>query len=454
MFANRSLFGAVVVIGGVLTPMLFAGTLLAASPPILVAIKDTTSPASDPLAAIRAATEPTVAAKALDDALANQVDKGAAYDAYVKKMVELDYPELAYKEAQLLVAIQQDNGLAWGVIAYGNARRGEPIQAFSDLQVALQNSHDAFILRTAGQLVAWYDNQTSRTVVADKMKEEITQLRRGLSGQTAYALGYTRAMNAYAELMGRHPNPPPPAAEPVPATAPAEGYAKGQPASQPVDNSQFNPPPIYNIYNYDYSTQYASQPYDNGWGGPWWGTWWGGPWWGGGGVGFSTFRFNHFHFNDFDGDDHHGGHNGNFGFNQNANVAILSGGSSPKFIPSPTTGLLVPNQASQAGNTHAPLTGTPGMSTNQKTNGKVQMTGAVRTNRNTLGTSSVRTGTLRSNSLALSSLRSSGFSGRSATFSRSFSGGARSFTSGGMRSGGFRGGFSGGGGGMRGGGHR
>ena len=45
-------------------------------------------------------------------------------EAYVARMVDFGLPELAFHQAQALTTLESNNGLAWGVIAYVEARRG------------------------------------------------------------------------------------------------------------------------------------------------------------------------------------------------------------------------------------------------------------------------------------------------------------------------------------------
>ena len=60
------------------------------------------------------------------------------HEAYVARMVDLGLPELAYHQAQTLTTLQSSNGLAWGVVAYVDARRGQMADAISAINLASQ----------------------------------------------------------------------------------------------------------------------------------------------------------------------------------------------------------------------------------------------------------------------------------------------------------------------------
>src|SRR5215471_8957266 len=80
-------------------------------------------PPGDTAAAIQAiqqAPDPSAVVAAFADATDRNNPK--LYDAYVTRMVDLGLPEMAYHQAQTLTGLQSDNGLAWGVVAYVDAR--------------------------------------------------------------------------------------------------------------------------------------------------------------------------------------------------------------------------------------------------------------------------------------------------------------------------------------------
>src|SRR5271165_3617731 len=84
-------------------------------------------PAGDAAAiqAIQQAPDPSAAITAYANGIALNRNDPKLFEAYVSRMVDLGLPELAYHQAQTLTTLQSSNGLAWGVVAYVEARRGQ-----------------------------------------------------------------------------------------------------------------------------------------------------------------------------------------------------------------------------------------------------------------------------------------------------------------------------------------
>ena len=77
---------------------------------------------------------------------------------YIARMVEMGMPEQAYQQAQALVIYDSGNALAWAVIAFVDAKRGEMADAITEIVLAARSlPGNAFIQSTAGNLYAWYD---------------------------------------------------------------------------------------------------------------------------------------------------------------------------------------------------------------------------------------------------------------------------------------------------------
>src|SRR5690242_13865593 len=80
----------------------------------------------DPSAAIQAiqqAPDHSPVVPAYANGIAIDSNNPKLYGAYVARMVELGLPEMAYHQAQTLTSMESNNGLAWGVVAYVDARR-------------------------------------------------------------------------------------------------------------------------------------------------------------------------------------------------------------------------------------------------------------------------------------------------------------------------------------------
>ena len=88
--------------------------------------------------AIEQAPDPSAAVAAYVNGAAVDRNDPKLSEAYVARMVDLGLPELAFHQAQTLTTLESNNGLAWGVIAYVEARRGNMAEAISAINLAGQ----------------------------------------------------------------------------------------------------------------------------------------------------------------------------------------------------------------------------------------------------------------------------------------------------------------------------
>ena len=155
---------------------------------------------------------------------------------------------MAYHQAQTLTTMQSNNGLAWGVVAYVDARRGQMPEAISAINLAGQFApENKFVAHTAGELVAWYDNKADKTTFPDNAKDGLAKIRGLLGKQTAFTEAYDTAHKAYQAQT--KPEPPPAQIAPsqvAPGRAPPPQVAPGQyaPAPQIPDASQVPAAPL------------------------------------------------------------------------------------------------------------------------------------------------------------------------------------------------------------------
>jgi len=249
--------------------------------------------------------------------------------------VELGLPELAYHQAETLTSLESDNGLAWGVVAYVEARRGQMPEAISAIVLAGQFAPDnAFVQRTAGELTAWYDLKGDKSTLTDSTKEGIAKVRAVLSKRTAFTDAYSTASKAYQSQATA--TTPPAQSSVSPTTAPAQPQGYDQ---QGYDQSQgyyAGPADGYAGPAYDYAAAlpYPDYPYPYYYGLGW------SPWWWPVGFfgGFDFFPFDHHdhddfhhgHFHDHDGH-FHGGHNDNFFHATHNGGKFFGGPSHPNF---------------------------------------------------------------------------------------------------------------------------
>ena len=278
-----------------------------------------TAPAS-PLEALRAAANPSAAVDAYARAATTQPGNIDLEKAYIRKMVDLNVPEMADLQARNLVQRDGSDGLAWAVVAYMAAARGAPAAAIMNLKTAIQQSpDDPFVLRTAAQVVAWYDAQTDRSMLSKDDTQTLEWIRAQGAGRPAYADAYRAAADLRRNWAANNGAPATQPAASAPATQPyaADSVAAGTQPQQP--------PPVE--YSYPtYSDPYAWYPiypaYPYGGGGYYWSS-----------PGIIILRGH-----DFDGHHHHFGnggywHDGHFHDGGLVGVGPRMPGPTPRVTP-------------------------------------------------------------------------------------------------------------------------
>ena len=277
--------------------LLLAGTLLGATAGAV-----SPSPVVDSaIQAIQQAPEPSAAVAAYANAIALERTQPKIYEAYLARMVDFGMPELAYDQAQTLTGLNSSNGLAWGVIAHVDARRGDMPEALAAINLAGQSDpENTFIQRTAGEILAWYDLEADKSKLPDQTKAGLDQIRSLLAKRPDYIAAYDKAKEAYqtTSTLPAQSTTPTPYQPPTTAYQPQSSIAPGAYAS-PIPGDTSTPPQAvdYAAYaSYSYPYDYAYGP---GWVAP--APWW---WWAPTGffVGFNFFPFNSvsiFHDHDF-----------------------------------------------------------------------------------------------------------------------------------------------------------
>lgn len=253
--------------------------------------------------------------------------------AYVSRMVTIGLPDAAFQQAQQLVDLDPNNGLAWGVLSYRAARQGQMAEALADIaQAGNRAQNDPFVQTIAGQLLAWYD--TNKPAVSDSLRNSLDQMRKAMSGQRVFADAYRAARQDLKQTSTGQSQQEQGRAQPsgAPASQPASGslfagqYPYAQPPSDygyqyaypdtiygqtPYFGSDYYPPAVadygYGGYygypgypEYPYGIYYPTySPYY--FGGPGW--WYGWGFWPYGLYGGNFFVFNHDHRHRHDFDD-------------------------------------------------------------------------------------------------------------------------------------------------------
>jgi hypothetical protein len=286
--------------------------LLAGGTPLFANTTDDTSAGA--IQAIQQASDPSAAIAAYANGIATDRNNPRIHEAYIAKMVDLGLPEMAFHQAESLTGLESNNGLAWGVVAYVDARRGQMSEAISAVVLAGQFAPDnAFVQRTAGELTAWYDLKADKSALSDSTKDAMVKIRANLEKRTAFADAYNAATKAYK---GQTNTTQPPAQSSVaPNPAPAATADQQAYSTEPVPGS-YGPPYPYDYGDYAaYPPPYAYYPdYGPYYWGPGWispAAWW---WWPvGSWFGFSFFPCSSFCvFDHHHGHFHDGFHNGNF----------------------------------------------------------------------------------------------------------------------------------------------
>jgi len=167
-------------------------------------------------------------------------------EAYVTRMVDLGLPELAYHQAQSLTILDPGNGLAWGVVAYVDARRGQMPEALDAINRAAHLASDIpFVQRTAGEALAWYDHKADKSTIPADTQNELVQTRALLGTTGAFTTAYDTASKAYQAQASVNQQP---AREQPAQAAPAYAQTQYQPY-QTVPGGYAQPGyPLVNYY--------------------------------------------------------------------------------------------------------------------------------------------------------------------------------------------------------------
>lgn len=258
--------------------------------------------------AIEQAPDPSAAVAAYARGVALDPSNPNLLEVYVNRMVDFGLPEVAYRQAQVLVAMDPNNGQAWAVLSYASARRGQMAEAFADLvQAANREPDNKFIQSTAGELLAWYDR--NKATVPDSLKGSLEKIRRQMAGQKAYADAYQQATGELAQSPGTQQQRAQPAPQqqyggsylPVPSFSDSGvDYGAAYAPYSLLSPDAINYPGYYPYYSSSYYPPYCYPSYAYGWGWPYS---FGDGWWPYGpfcGSGF-FFGFNNrfFHRDDF-----------------------------------------------------------------------------------------------------------------------------------------------------------
>jgi len=139
------------------------------------------------------------------DAAANAYAKGCTMNrrssrlqlAYLRKMLQLGRPDIAQFPAGELSTIDPKAGLAWGTLAYMQAKKAQYLAALTPaVKAAELEPKNEPICLDAAQLVAWYEAGKRGSVAADIVKT----MKDLPSASKEFAAAYKRAKEAFKKL--------------------------------------------------------------------------------------------------------------------------------------------------------------------------------------------------------------------------------------------------------------
>lgn len=152
---------------------------------------------------VRTADQPSQAIAAY--ARANALDRNniELLNAYLRRMLQLGLPQVAWYPANVLVHLSPDNGMAWAVVGYMHGRDGRLSGAFSATMRAIDRLEDnRSVLFNAGQLAAWYNHQQIPPEVSHVSRRILDDRRKQLAENAFFQRGYEAISKAY-EKIGR-----------------------------------------------------------------------------------------------------------------------------------------------------------------------------------------------------------------------------------------------------------
>ena len=151
------------------------------------------------VATIRDTRDFSEAAKAYARGRAIDRKHAPLYEQYMHKTLELGQEKYAQYPAAILVRLQPENGLAWGILAYAQAEQGSyPAACRSALQAAALLPKDDGVLHNAGALYAWQQSNETRYRLTDEQKKMVRELEKDLNSE------FTRAYASVAAAWKKH----------------------------------------------------------------------------------------------------------------------------------------------------------------------------------------------------------------------------------------------------------
>lgn len=151
------------------------------------------------LESIRKSTTVSEAVSAYGRAVGMNTDITLAQQAFLTRMIELKSPALAEEQAKEITQWTND-GQAWAVLAFVEAQK-DHIEPSMDLAIKSlkYSAGNEFALRTAGQIVAWYDVRDDQDALGESAKQKAQQLQKMADRSRAYSRAYDTAKRVLTE---------------------------------------------------------------------------------------------------------------------------------------------------------------------------------------------------------------------------------------------------------------
>ncbi|HET6428404.1 MAG TPA: hypothetical protein VFJ30_08345 [Phycisphaerae bacterium] len=122
----------------------------------------------------------------------------AVHKAYMRRMLRMGLPQIAFYPAQILTRLGVEDGTAWGVVGYHYGKRGDLVEAFTATMRAVElTPDDPSILHNAGQLAAWYEEDPSLPRVPDSTRRQLARMRGRLEKNAIFARAHKEVAEAY-----------------------------------------------------------------------------------------------------------------------------------------------------------------------------------------------------------------------------------------------------------------
>ncbi|MFP4106103.1 MAG: hypothetical protein ACLFVU_08435 [Phycisphaerae bacterium] len=116
-------------------------------------------------------------------------------------LLRFGLPEMAMPAAKRLVQLEPDNAIAWGLIGYMQARRGDwPAALVNTINAVKLDPDNSGTIRNLGLLLAWYDNELDIPRLPHATRRAMVELRDELKDHKAFTSAYDRVEKGFEKF--------------------------------------------------------------------------------------------------------------------------------------------------------------------------------------------------------------------------------------------------------------